>query len=167
MVTKKPLPIAAAVLGVVIVAWFVFHKNEDDRIRQRLHELAHVVSTTKEKQDTARLVHIAGLQQFFTQGVTVEINPETRKITGRENLLKMAHLALMHEPSVTVVFKDISVFYDDGTPHAQVNTTVFVTGVQSQNARSVNAQELEMDWVKAEGEWVIQAVRPVKAMELD
>lgn len=167
MVTKKPVAIAAAVLGVVVVAWFVFHKNEDDRIRQRLHELAYVVSTTKEKQDTARLIHIAGLKQFFTQGVTVEINSETRKVTGRDNLLKMAHVALTHEPGLTVAFKDLSVFTDDGTPHARVNTTVFVTGVQSQKARTVNAQELEMDLVKADGEWVIQAVRPVKAMELD
>lgn len=167
MVTKKPIAIAVAVLGVVIVAWFVFHKNEDDRIRQRLHELAHVVSTTKEKRDTARLVHIAGLKQFFTQGVTVEINSETRKVKGRDNLLKMAHFALQQETGLTVAFKDISVSYNDGTPHAMVNTTVFVTGVRSQRARSVNAQELEMDFVKAEGEWVIQAVRPVKAMELD
>ncbi|MFQ5656180.1 MAG: nuclear transport factor 2 family protein [Candidatus Methylomirabilales bacterium] len=167
MVTKKPVAITAAVLGVLIVAWFVFHKNEDDRIRQRLHELAHVVSTTKEKRDTARLIHMAGLKQFFTQDVTVELHTEMRTVAGRETLLKMAYLALTHEPSLTVAFKDISVFHDDGTPHAEVNTTVVVTGVQSNRARSVDAQELEMDLVKADGEWLIQAVRPVKAMELD
>ena len=49
---------------------------------------------------------------------------------------------------------------------ARVNTTVIVTGVHSQEGRSLDAKELEMDLVKADGAWVIQAVRPVEAMTL-
>ncbi len=167
MVIKNPVAIAAAVLGILFVVWLVYPKSEEDLIRQRLHELAHIVSTTKQKEDTARLIHIAGLKQFFTEDVTVEVNPEIRKVEGRVNLLKMAHFALQQQASLTVAFKDISVTHNDGTQHTHVNTTVFVSGVQSHKARSVDAQELEMDLVKTEGEWIIQAVRPVRALELD
>jgi hypothetical protein len=79
----------------------------------------------------------------------------------------MAHVALQQERSVTVAFKDISVIREDGTQHARVNATVVVTGVHSRKARSVDALELEMDMVKAEGEWLIKAIRTVEAMELD
>ncbi|MFQ5881508.1 MAG: nuclear transport factor 2 family protein [Candidatus Methylomirabilales bacterium] len=167
MVIKNPVTIAAAVLGLLIVVWFVFQKNEDDRIRQRLNELAHVVSTMKQKKDTARLIHIATLKQFFTEDVTVEIHPDIQKVKGRDTLLKMAHIALERATSLTVAFKDTSVDHDDGVQHARVNTTVVVTGVHSREAKSVDAQELEIDLVKAEGEWLIKAVRPVEAMKLD
>lgn len=164
---KNPVAITAAALGVAVIVWFVFQKNEDDRIRQRLHELARVVSTTQQQRDTARLMHIAGLQQFFTEDVTVLMNGDIPKVKGRDTLLQMAHLALQHEPSLTVAFKDVSVAHDDGAEDARVNTTVVVTEAHSRKAKSVDAQELEMDMMKVGGKWRIKAIRPVKAMELE
>jgi hypothetical protein len=167
MTIKNPVAIAAAVLGILVVVWLVYPKSEEDRIRQRLDELAYVVSTTNQQRDTARLIHIAGLKQFFTEEVAVEVNPDIRKVKGRSNLLKMAHFALQQEPDLTVAFEDMNVIYDTGTQLALVNTTVIVTGVQSQQARSLDARELEMDLVKADGEWVIKAVRPVEVIKLE
>jgi hypothetical protein len=164
---KNPIVIALAVLAVLIVVWLLYPKSEEDRIRQRLDELAHVVSTTEQQRDAARLIHIAGLQQFFSEDVTVAIRPNMRKVTGRSDLLKAAHFALQQEPGMTVAFEDMTVTHDAGTRHAVVNTTLIVTGVQSQHARSFDAQELEMDLVKADGEWVIKTVRPVEAIKLD
>jgi hypothetical protein len=168
MAAKNPVTIAAVIVGIVVVGWFVYslQESEEDRIHQRLHDLAEYVSTTKQTRESARLMHIAGLQQFFTGDVTVQIKEDIPKVTGRDNLLQMAHIALQYEPGLTVAFTDISVTHDDGTPHARVNTTVVVTGVRSQKARSVDAQELEMALVKAEGEWFIEAVRSVKVIEL-
>lgn len=164
---KNPVAIAAAVLGILIVGWLVYPKSEEDHIRQRLHELAEAVSTTQQHRDTARLIHIAGLNQFFTEDVSVHINGNIPSVGDRKKLLHMAHVALQQEPNLTVAFEDISVIYDSGTQQARVNTTVVVTGAHSQRAKSVNAQEMEMDWVKPEGEWLIRAVRPVEVMTLD
>ncbi len=80
MTIKNPVAIAAAVLGILVVVWLVYPKSEEDRIRQRLDELAYVVSTTNQQRDTARLIHIAGLKQFFTEDVAVEVNPDIRKV---------------------------------------------------------------------------------------
>lgn len=168
MVIKNPITVAAVVVGILIVGWFVYslQESEEDRIRHRLYELADVVSTTNEKRDAARLIHIAGLRQFFTEDVTVQIKDDIPKVNGRDNLVKMAHIALQQEPGLTVAFTDVSVTHDDGTPHARVNTTVVVTGVRSQKARSVDAQELDMDFKKVEGQWVIEAIRSIPVMEL-
>lgn len=166
MVIKNPVAIALSVVGILIVVWFVFQESEDDRIRQRLHELADVVSTANQKRDTARLIHMAGLKQFFTEDVSVKIKDDLPQVAGRDTLLKMAHIALQQEPGLTVAFTDINVTHDDGTMHARVNTTVVVTGIHSRKARSVDAQELEMDLVKADGEWRINAIRSVEVMEL-
>lgn len=168
MAVKNPVTMAAAIVGIVVVGWFVYssQQSEEDRIRQRLYDLAEYVSTTKQTGDSARLIHIAGLRKFFTEGVTVQVKEDIRKITGRDNLLQMAHIALQHEPGLTVAFTDISVTHNDNTQQARVNTTVVVTGVQSDKARSIDAQELEMALVKAEGEWRIETVRFVKVMEL-
>jgi len=167
MTIKNPVAIAAAVIGILIVVWLVYPKSEEDRIRQRLDELAYVVSTTNQQRDAARLIHIAGLKQFFTEDVTVEVKPDIRKVKGRSNLLKMAHFALQQEPDLTVAFEDMTVTRDSGMQLALVNTTVIVTGVQNQQARSLDARELEMDLVKTDGEWVIKAVRPVEVIKLD
>ncbi len=167
MTIKNPVAIAAAVIGILIVVWLVYPKSEEDRIRQRLDELAYVVSTTNQQRDAARLIHIAGLKQYFTEDVTVEVKPDIRKVKGRSNLLKMAHFALQQEPDLTVAFEDMTVTRDSGMQLALVNTTVIVTGVQNQQARSLDARELEMDLVKTDGEWVIKAVRPVEVIKLD
>jgi hypothetical protein len=167
VVTKNRIAIAAVIFGVLVVVWFYNpFQTEADRIRQQLDELADVVSTTQEKRDAVRLLHIAGLKQFFTQDVTVQIKNDIPKVRGRDNLLKMAHVALQQEPNLILAFTDISVSHEDGAEQAWVNTTVVVTGVQSRKAKSVDAQELEMNFVKAEGEWLIQAVKSVQAMEL-
>lgn len=168
MGTKNPVTIAAVIVGIVVVGWFVYslQQSEEDRIRQRLHDLAEHVSTTKQTGDSTRLIHIAGLRQFFTEGVIIQIKEDIPKVAGRDNLLKMAHVAFQHEPGLTVAFTDISVTHDDKTQQAQVITTIVVTGVQSDKGKSVNAQELEMALMKADGEWLIEAVRFVTAMEL-
>ncbi|MFQ5988568.1 MAG: nuclear transport factor 2 family protein [Candidatus Methylomirabilales bacterium] len=164
---KNPVAIAAGVLAIVVVVWLVYPRSEEDRIRQRLHELAEVVSTTQQHRDAARLIHIAGLKQFFTDDVTVQIKGNIPHVKDRRKLLQMAHVALQQEPNLAVAFEDISVIYDNGTQQAQVNTTVVVTGAHSQRAKSVEAQEMEMDLVKPAGEWLIKAVRPVEVMRLE
>lgn len=168
MVTKKPGAIAAAVVGILFIGWLVYslQESEADRIRQRLYALADVVSTMKHQPDTARLLHVAGLKQFFTPDVTIRLSGDLPAVTGRDNLLKMAHVAFQQEPNLTVAFTDVTVVHDDGTQDARVNTTVVVTGVHSPKAKSVDARELEIDLVKAEDDWLIAAIRSVKAMEL-
>lgn len=168
MGTKNPVTIAAVIVGIVVVGWFVYslQQSEEDRIRQRLHDLAEHVSTTKPAGDSTRLMHMAGLRQFFTEGVTIQIKEDIPKVAGRDNLLQMAHVALQHEPGLTVAFTDVSVTHNDQTQQARVNTTIVVTGVHSDKAKSVDAQELEIALVKDDGEWLIEAVRFVKAMEL-
>ena len=164
---KNPVAIAAVVLGILVVIWLVYPKNEAYHIRQRLHELADVVSSTQQQRDAARLIHIAGLKQFFTKDVTVQLNGNIPRVMDRNTLLQIAHVALQQEPGLTVTFTDIAVTHDDGTQQARVNTTVVVTGVHSPKAKSVDARELEMDLLKADGEWRIRAVRPVEVMKLD
>ena len=164
---KNPVAIAAVALGAAIGVWFVYPKNEEYRIHQRLHELAGVVSSTQHQRGTARLVHVTGLKQFFTGDVTVQISNSLPQIGNRNTLLQMAHVALQQEPALTVAFKDLSVMHDRSRQYARVNTTLVITGVHSHQAKSVDARELEMDLVKTEGEWRIQAVRPVEVMKLD
>ncbi|MFQ5801589.1 MAG: nuclear transport factor 2 family protein [Candidatus Methylomirabilales bacterium] len=164
---KNPVAIVAVALGMLIVVWLVYPKNEAYRIRQRLDQLADVVSSTQQQSDAARLVHIAGLRQFFTEDVSVKLNGNIPQVKDRNTLLRIAQGALQQEPSLTVAFTDISVSHADGTQQARVNTTVVVTGVHSPKAKSVDAQELEMDLVKAKGEWRIKAVWPVEVMKLD
>ncbi len=168
MEIKNPITLVAAVGGMLVAGWFFYghRESEPDRIRQRLHELADIVSTTNQEKGTARLKHFAELRQFFTEGVSVQITEGLPTVTGRDTLLQMAHVALQQEPNLTVAFADISVAHEDGRQDAQVNTTVLVTGVHSDKARSVDAQELEIALVKAEGEWLIEAIRSVKVMVL-
>jgi hypothetical protein len=67
------------------------------------------------------------------------------------------------DPTLTVAFTDISVHRGRAAHRARVQATCVVSGASSQQARSVDAQGLEMDLMKVEGAWVTQAIRPVEA----
>ena len=79
----------------------------------------------------------------------------------------MAQAALNRETDMSVSFEDIDVTVNPDDRHAMAVVTVFVTGVSSDEAKSVSARELEMDMAKIDGEWLIKTIRPVEVLELD
>ena len=158
-----------AVAGLAVVIWFVqaSAQGEQSRIRRRLEELTELFSNAGGQDGSAALVRLASLRQFFTEDVVVQLSDEIPELRGRDQLIATADRGLRHETGLKVTFEDIAIVLADSQRRAQANVTVLVTGVRSSEAKSVNARELEMDLVKPDGDWLIEAVRRVEVLELD
>ena len=169
MVNKKSAVIVVLLVALVVVVWIVkaSDQGEQGRIRRRLDDLTELLSSAGAKKGPAALLQLASLQKFFTEEVTVKVSDEISEISGRDNLVAAARVVLQHEAGMKVSFADITVALEPGERQAQINVTVLVRGVTSKEAKSIDVRELEIDLVRPDGDWLIDAVRPVEVLELD
>jgi len=166
---KKRFVLAVVILGLVVGVWFLIagRQTEDSRIRHRLNLLAEMLSDTGDNTGQDLLIRPVKLGKFFAEDVVVVVSDRLPEIKGRDSLVAMAERAMRQTSSMSVSFADMEVMVNPDDRHAQVNITVLVSGADSAEATSVNAQEFELHMAKLEGEWVIKSVRPVEVMELD
>ena len=165
---NKRAALIAVVAALGLVVWLAIPRlGEQGRIRRRLSELAESVSGGRRPQGAALLAHLARVGNFFTEDVSIKVGDVVPELRGREQVVGLAQRALQHAVNVKVTFADIAVRLEDDERRAQVTATVLVTGASSAEAESVNARELEIDLVKPDGDWLIEAVRPVAVFELD
>lgn len=166
---KRRAAVIAVVLVVAGAAWFLLasRQTEDARIRQRLGELAELVSAAGPVRGQDILIRLGKLRKFFTENVVVVIGGRLPEIRGRDQLLSMAQAALSRETDMDVSFEDIDVTVNPDELHAMAKVTVVVAGVSSDEAKSVSARELGLDMAKIDGEWLIKAIRRVEVFELD
>ena len=87
MIVKKRALIVAVVLVVAAAAWFILasRQTEDAKIRQRLNELAELVSASGPMRGQEILIQLAKLRKFFTEDVVVVIGERLPEIQGRDH----------------------------------------------------------------------------------
>ena len=158
----------AVVAALGLVVWLAIPRlGEQGRIRRRLADLAESVSGGRRPQGAALLAHILRLGNFFTEDVSIKVGGAVPELHGRDQVLGLAQRALQYEVNLKVTFADIVVRLEDNERRAQVTATVLVKGTTSAEAESVNARKLQLDLVKPDGDWLIEAIRPVEVFELD
>ena len=159
---------AAVVVLVGLVAawlWLASEQTEDAKIQRRLGELTELVSDARAARGQAMIIRLGKLKRFFTEDVVVIVSDRIPEIRGQEALLGAAQVAMRAESGMNVAFKDVKVIVNPDGRHAQATVTVVMTGVSSDEARSISA--LELDMTKLDGEWLIRSVSPVEVMRLD
>jgi len=169
VIVKKGIAVVAVALVVVAAAWYLLasRQTEDARIRKRLNELTELISDSAGASGQDLLIQPVRLGKFFTENVVITIGERLPEIRGRDHLVAMAQAAFSRETTINVSFEDIDVTVNSDKRHALVIVNVLVTGASSDEARSVSTRQLELDMTKVDGEWLIQAVRPIEVFELD
>jgi hypothetical protein len=166
---RKAAAPLAVIVGLAGLFWLVKFPADGEmgRIKSRLTELTDLISEPHPSQGTGMLVVLAKLQTFFTEDVTVKINDQIPQITGRDQLVAIAHRGLQHESGIEVRFEDMTVRFDQNESTASVSVTVVLTGGRSNEAQSIHAQALELDMLQVEGKWRIKTIRPLQVLRLE
>jgi hypothetical protein len=108
----------------------------------------------------------AALREEFAPDVKVDAGSPFARIDGRDALLATAARLRGMVPELDVRFVDVDVAVDGEGRAARVSATAEARFRRAgSEAREVDARELDIDYGKAAGRWVITSVRLVDVLK--
>jgi hypothetical protein len=143
--------------------WRLLFPSDEAQIRALLDRVGDTLSSAASEGDVARLARVASLREELAPNVTVDAGPPFKRVTGREALI--GALARMRGTlrNVEVTFPDVSVAV---APDRQTAVAVVAAEAQFEDAggRRNDARELDVEFARTDGRWVIAAVTGVSPL---
>src|SRR5438874_1125485 len=106
------IALVAVVLGLGFWAWRIFFPNHEQKIRQRLMEVAQTASFSGNQPPLSSLKDCQRLASLCTPDVEITVNVRgysQEKVTGRDDLLQKALAARALMGGLKIEFLDINV----------------------------------------------------------
>jgi hypothetical protein len=140
----------AALVGYFTYQWWF---NPARAVKQRLGEVAAVLSVPEEESEIARVARLAQLRRFLADDIRIRIGAE--EIRTRETAIAAAAAWKPRPGEGDVHFADVQVFIEtDAAAHAYL--AVELTTVDRESGRStVDSRDASVGLEKRNGEWVI------------
>ena len=160
----KHLVIVAAVASGLWFAWQWLFPSDEAQIVALLERIADGVSRGAEDGELGRLARAASLGNEFAPDVTVDAGPPFQRIKGRDAIIGAAVRTSGSMRNLEIRFPDVSVAI---APDRQSATAVVTAEARFDEGggRSLDARELELEFTRQEGEWVISAVTIVQPLQ--
>jgi hypothetical protein len=155
------------VIAAVVVAYYAYDRlfpDDNHRIRTVLDDLAATVSHTG-GDGLSQLTQAAKLGRFFTQDVVIDLGSGFSPIRGRDTVMALAAKAQIPGEGFHVRFVDVTVSVDPSGVRAVAGMTATVQGRSLSDLQAIDAKELEMELQKVDGEWRIDRVIGVEAIQ--
>jgi hypothetical protein len=148
-----------AALAVAAVRWW--WPDERTAITRRLHELAALASAPEQDDTLGRVANLAALRRYLAQDVTIDAGTGVPPIKGRDALLGLA--ARGQTAGIELALADVQV-------HIERNglATVYLTATLTRRGAArdgIDARELLLSMQKANGQWIISRVEPLRTLE--
>lgn len=157
-----------SIVVALLVAYYAYHRyfpDDEAVIRARLDDLAATVSHTGGGEGFSTLARAAKFGTFFTQEVVIEIGGGFAPIRGRDTVLALAAKAQVPGEGFTIRFVDVTVAVDPSGLSALATMTATAQGRSLGDFQAIDARELEMAFLKVDGEWQIERVTGVETIE--
>jgi ketosteroid isomerase-like protein len=154
-----------ALLGALgFWGWHWFFPSPQQIMRKRLSELAIAASISPNEAPLTRFAKIQRVASFFTDDAVVMLDVTGRSMqafNGREEIRRAAMGARSMLTSMKVQFVDINIELhpDKQTSLARLTVTANLPG-----EKLPEVQELEVDFKKADRDWLITRVQSVKTL---
>jgi hypothetical protein len=151
---------ALAIVGVGVLAWYLWAPSDERAIRRRLD--AFITEFNQNATDglgsAARAVRLGA---FFADDVTVDLGQGSAPIQGREALIGMAARLQPRTAAFSLDVEDVNIEVAPGG-RAEVNLTMIVRGRSSAKAEeSVDAREFTLGMMNVNGDWQINRVTAI------
>ena len=154
----------AVALIAAYYAYRWYFPDDEALIRTRLEALAATVSHEGGGEGFATLTRAAAFGAFFTQDVVIEIGGFA-PIRGRDSVMALAAKAQVPGEGFTIRFVDVTVVVDPSGLSALAAMTATAQGRNLGDYQAIDARELEMGWRKVDGDWQIERVTTVEAIQ--
>ena len=138
-------------------AWRYVFPSDEARIRAVLHRVAEAATAGAAEGNVARLTRAAAIREDLAPDVTVDAGAPVPRLNGREAVVGAAARMGGIVRNLEITFPDISVAVasDQQSAVAVVTAEAHFDG---SDGRRFEARELEIDFERVDGNWVISAV---------
>ena len=156
--------LAAALAGALFLAWTIFFPSPEKIIRQRLTELARVVSFSPNEGPIAKLDNPTRAAAFCTSDVEVAVEVpgySHHELSGKDNLLQALMAARASLPGLQVEFFDPVI---ELAPNKQAAVVGLTARGKVPGDRDFQVIELKFSMKKVEREWLIRRIETVKTI---
>lgn len=156
---KGWLAFAAVVVGVSLALWALFAKKSDEElIRERLDELAHVVAVDGDENLIFRGNRMKDkLSKIFTPAVRVDIQELAGRTSGRDELVLIATKAGTYFRHAEVDIDADSIDVIAGSNSATVRGSATITGDRGSGPQR-DERRVTFGFAKVDDEWMIDSV---------
>lgn len=159
---KRWLPLGLITVGVVLGVYaLLFSPSEEDRIRERLVQLADAVRV--DDRELNPLVRHGRIRKEFAEIFVKEAHvsvPEVRgRLTGRDELVAAATQAATVYQSAEVSFGDAEIRIDPAGMTAEVSATATVSGARHGQAVRRDELPVAIQLEKLDGDWKITSAK--------
>jgi hypothetical protein len=148
---------AVAATALALWAWHMWWPSDERAIRRRLDTLAATVNEPV-PDGLGTVTRAAEIGSYFTDSVTIDLGPGSTPIQGREPLIALATRMPSGAGGYTLQFDEVAVAVSGGS---SADVTCAAT-LRRRNAttgeQSIDARELQLGLVKADGVWRIARV---------
>ncbi len=154
---KRWLPYLGIAFGVALVVYAVFFgKNEEERIRQRLHQLEDSVAVDGAENPVLRAARLRKeLGELVTHDVRIAI-PELDGVdSGRNQLVELAAAAPQQFKSARIDLEALRIRLDDPKEHAVAVGDAKLAGTRQDGEREQSFRTVSLRLDKLNGEWRI------------
>ena len=148
------------VVAVVVWAWRAWWPDEKGEVRRQLHALAHDFNEST-SEGLGTIARAARLGTYFTDEVVVELGKGSPPIRGRETLIGMASRLQSRTSAFRLDLLDVNVELRSPTEADVRLTAAFRRAGPGSDDGSVDAQEVTLQMLKADGEWRINHIATV------
>ena len=154
----------AALITLGIWGWRAFFPSPEQIIRKRLTALAEIASISPNESMLTKLTKSQKLASYFAVDAEIEIDLPGKfpqSLSGRNDIMRGAASARNYVASLKVQFLDISVTMgSDG----QSGAAHFTVKADVSGESTPQVEELQADFKKIDGDWLIQRVTNVKTL---
>lgn len=144
--------------------WTVFFPNPEKLIRARIQEIAKLASFASNEGSLAKISNAQKLSSYVAENVEIHVEFQRRTdsvYTGRDEILKACVAARNMATALSVEFPDIEIVVHPGEQSATAEVTM---RAQLHGERDYIIQELKIDFVKIEGDWLITRAETVRTL---
>jgi hypothetical protein len=156
------------VVVALVAAYYAYRwyfPDDEAMIRARLDDLAATVSHSGGGEGFSTITRAAKFGTFFTEDVVIDIGGGFAPIRGRDTVLALAAKAQVPGEGFTIRFVDVSIVVDPSGLSALATMTATAQGRSLGDYQAIDARELEMAFLKTDGEWRIERVTGVEAIQ--
>jgi hypothetical protein len=159
----KNFVIVGAVAAGLWFGWQWLFPSDEAQIVALLERVAGAVSSGAGEGDVGRLARAASLRDELAPDVTVNA-PEFQWTKGREALIAAAAGMTGRVSHLTITFPEVAITI---TPNRQSAAALVTARAQFDQGggREIDARELELEFTRHEGNWVISAVTLVQPLQ--
>jgi hypothetical protein len=160
----RTLAIAIAAGAGLWCGWQWLFPSDEAQIVAVLERVADAVSSGDADGDLGRLARAAALGNEFAPDVTVDAGPPFHRIRGREAIIGAAARTRGNVRRLEIAFPDVTIAV---APDMHTATAVVTAEVRfdAGEGRGIDARELELEFTRHEGNWVISAITLVQPLQ--